>query len=254
MRWISCLAVAVMMTTASVASAEPPDPRWTRLTDHAVVVEKQDGGLVAGQLVAVDEGHVEVMAPDGSRTVLERSQIKAVRTRLNDQQVTVTTANDVKVHGKLAESDDETIVVETDDGQRTTVARVSIKTVRERRPEALPLRINVVRASDATHKPTEESPPDGLYLISSGAIVMGFSAGSMAGAPLWLLNGNLGPSGGHIAMFAQLGVGGLFFVLGSAALITGAVQRTRLREWRRRGNFGFEPVRGGGALTWRGAF
>src|SRR3954468_23666615 len=81
--WVSGLVAAVvMMTVAGVASAEAPAPGWIARVNHAVVVEKQDGSRVEGKLVRVEEGSVEVLRADGSRAVVERSAVKALRTKL----------------------------------------------------------------------------------------------------------------------------------------------------------------------------
>src|SRR5690242_15299484 len=93
-RWGRGLAAAVVMSAARGASAEEPDPRWSALRDRAVVVERRDGSRVEGKLVEVAQGSVAVQKPDGSRAVVERSAIKALRTKLRGQQVTVSmTAN-----------------------------------------------------------------------------------------------------------------------------------------------------------------
>jgi small nuclear ribonucleoprotein (snRNP)-like protein len=161
-RWSCSLgaAVVVMAIAASAAAQEPRELRWARLHDRAVVVEKQDGSLVAGTLVAVADGGVEVVQPDGARVVVGAANVKALRARLKGQQVTVRLKDgDEAISGKLAERDDTTIVVETDDGRRVTVVRASIETVRERFPA--PPRVALPPASaaeDESH--ASEAPPE----------------------------------------------------------------------------------------------
>src|SRR5271155_1040142 len=91
-RWVCGLAAAVMVMTGAArgAWAQAPEPGWTALTARAVVVERQDGSVVAGTLVRVDEEIVEVRTPDGGTVVVERSAVKAVRKKLRGEQVTVT--------------------------------------------------------------------------------------------------------------------------------------------------------------------
>jgi hypothetical protein len=167
----------------------------------------------------------------------------------------VTSADGEEVQGKLAESDDQTIVVETDDGRRVTVTRASIKTVREREPEAPHAQSIEVRAGSAPSTPSEDRPPNGAGLVRSGSAVLGAGAGLMLSAPLWLFNNSIDANTQHTLMYADLAIGGLLVVGGGAALITGAVQRSKFHEWAlQHGEVSFVPTRGGGALTWQGTF
>ena len=181
-RWTSGLAAAVVMTTAGWAAAEPPDPEWIARKDHAVVVETQDGSLVTGKLVGVEEGGVEVLTPDGARTVVDRAAIKALRTKLRDQQVTVTMKeDDTTFSGKLAESDAKTIVLVTDSGRRLTLDRGSIKSVRDRfaeAPAAAPSgEVGAYHASEAKDASPEASPPEPTGVPARTGFQMALSTG-----------------------------------------------------------------------------
>jgi ribosome maturation factor RimP len=195
--WVRAFGAVVVMTVASSAAAqEPMEPAWSAHTGHAVVVEKQDGSRVSGKLVRVEEGSVEVEGENGSRTVIERAAVKALRTRLRGQQVIVTMSPEgEQVSGKLAESDERTVIVETDDGRRVTLDRASIKTVRERFPEAraaapppLPLPgAAPVGPPWAARGPGEEPVVDGVRVrgglgVGSGVFIVAPSGGAYSGS------------------------------------------------------------------------
>jgi small nuclear ribonucleoprotein (snRNP)-like protein len=266
-RWMCGPAAAlVMMTAAGRASAESPEPAdqaWTAQKDHAVVVEKQDGSLVAGKLVVVESPFVEVLKPDGSRAVVERSAVKALRLRLRDEQVIVTMKEkDETIEGKLAESDAQTIVVVTDDGRRVTLDRASIQTVRERSPRApaaAPPAASgtgrVDRASEAKEPSSEERPSTGGALLAVGAGFIGAGLGTMAVAPLCSAQYSSDPSSQSTCVTIRLGIGGAFAGLGTLLLVGGVVQRVHFVEWKRQhGTFAFVPTRAGGTVTWQQTF
>jgi hypothetical protein len=167
--------------------------------------------------------------------------------------------NDVTLEGKLAESDEKTIVVETDDGRRVTLDRASIKTVRERFPKApaaaAPPPASGAggdRASEAKELSPEERPSTGTALIMVGAAFVGAGLGTMAIAPLCNAQYPSDPSSQSSCMTIRLGVGGASAGLGTLLLI-GAVQRSKFNEWKRQhATLGFVPARGGGTMSWQG--
>lgn len=261
-RWVCGLVAAMVMTAAKGASAEPLEPGWVALKDHAVVVERQDGSLVAGKLVGVEEGSVEVLKPDGSRAVIERSAVKALRTRLRDAQVTVTRKEgEEAISGKLVESDAKTIVVETDDGRRVTVERATINTVRERLPKepaAAPRAASgttVGGVSATTDTSSATRPYNGTALLVWGGAFLGVGLGTMSAAAM-CNSDSVGDSRAQsICSDVRLGVGGVTAGLGLLLLIPGMVQRSTFNDWQRQhGALGFVSARGGGTLTWKRTF
>ncbi len=265
MRWARGFAAAVaVLTAAGTASAEAPEPGWGALQGHAVVVERQDGSLVAGKLVAVGEGSVEVQAPDGTRTVVERAGVKAVRSKLSGQQaVVVMKENDAQVAGKLVESDPKTVVVVTDEGRRVTLERASIQVVRERFPAALaPAPRPASTASGDPHEtsledppPEEEKPSSGITLIGVGSAIMGVGGATMGTFPQCYSEFGGDPGAQSLCLKATFAIGGGIIGLGIPFLIGGAVQRSHFVKWQSTHPLlSFVPAQGGGTVTWQGTF
>jgi small nuclear ribonucleoprotein (snRNP)-like protein len=261
----------MMSATARGASAEEPDPRWSPLRDHVVVVERQDGSRVEGKLVEIEPGSVEVQKADGGRAFIQRSVIKALRTKLRGRQVTVSMKeNDETISGKLVEKDEETIVVEKDDGERVTIERASIKVTLERAPTAsavAPRAVSSGKSADSSGSSSsdggssalegidtwDDRPSNGRGLFIAGGVFLGIGLGNLITSPICKTDRALNPDTQDLCLKVALGVGGASAGLGLALILGGVHQRQTYDAWKRQ-HFGFVPERGGGTLTWQRAF
>lgn len=74
-----------MWLAATVAHAEPPSEAvWQAMKERSVVVERNDGTLVAGKLVGVDPTTVVVLTRTGEPVAVPRSAVRALRGEATD--------------------------------------------------------------------------------------------------------------------------------------------------------------------------
>ncbi len=77
-RW-GGLVAAAMLTVATVARADAPEPTWSGLRDRDVIIETLGGKRIGGKLIDVNATSLALQLTDGGSLMIDRANIRALR-------------------------------------------------------------------------------------------------------------------------------------------------------------------------------